>query len=306
MHIWDVRMRVPYPAVLVVVRVRVAGRVKLAVRVLMVLIVHMWVRVRHRFVNVLMFVAFCQMQPHPHGHERARDGELHGDRFAEHNNRDSTSQKWCGGKVCAGARGPKMTQGNDEQGEAHAVSEKADDARQGDSGDFRERRANRKAKQEIERAGDKPFQFDDLQRIGKRDLARQVVVESPSQTRADNCKRTDDSADRRCAGPRQDRRARHKARHAESDAAVEVLMEHEPSHQCCCGAFKREEQGGSGSIGAGKAGHQEQRTDHATRRNRAAKPGQVGAGKRCFGRARQDRRQESPQDGDSHTRPTIE
>jgi hypothetical protein len=90
MHIWDVRMRVPYPAVLVVVRVRLAGRVQLAVRVLMVLIVHMWVRVSHRFVNVLMFVAFCQMQPDPHGHERARDGELHGDRLDEHN-----SQSFC-------------------------------------------------------------------------------------------------------------------------------------------------------------------------------------------------------------------
>ena len=57
----------------------------------MIFVMQMRMRVRLRRVNVLMFVAFCQMQPHPHGHECARDGELHGDRFAKHNNRDSTS-----------------------------------------------------------------------------------------------------------------------------------------------------------------------------------------------------------------------
>ena len=138
-HVRHVRMRVSHWAVLMEMRVRLARRVQRTVRMLMMRVVHMRVCVRHRLVNVLMLMAFGEMQPYPRRHERARDDELRRHRLAEYHNRNRTAEKRCGGKIGAGARGPKMAQGDDKERQAHAISEKSDDAREGDSRDVRER-----------------------------------------------------------------------------------------------------------------------------------------------------------------------
>jgi len=68
MHVGNVRVGMPRPAMPVHVRVRLSGRVVRAVLVLMMLVVHMRVLVRHRFVDVLVLMMLAQMQPHANCH----------------------------------------------------------------------------------------------------------------------------------------------------------------------------------------------------------------------------------------------
>ena len=89
-----------------------------------------------------------------------------------------------------------------------------------------------------------PFQFDDLQGIGKRDLAREIVVEAPGNAGADDRQRAGQAQERRLSRPGQHCRAGNQARHAERDPPVEVLVENEPRHEGRRHAF----QGAAGEL----------------------------------------------------------
>lgn len=87
----------------------------------------MRVRVGHGLVGVAVLVMLSEVQPDTHGHEGAGDGELRSDRLAERDHRRRSAEKRCGGEICAGARGPEMAQGHDEECQARAVAEEPDE-----------------------------------------------------------------------------------------------------------------------------------------------------------------------------------
>ena len=79
--------------------------------------------------------------------------------------------------------------------------------------------------------GNEAFEFDDLEWIGERDFARQIVVEPPCDAGTDDGEGAEKARQCGLTGPREHGGARHQASHTERDAPVEALMEDEPRHQ---------------------------------------------------------------------------
>jgi len=90
--------------------------------------------------------------------------------------------------------------------------------------------ANAQTKNEIEWTGDQSFQHGDLQRIGQRNLARQIVVQSPRYAGTNDSEWADGVVKGRCTGPRQYGSPCHEAGHANRNTTVKVLVENEPGH----------------------------------------------------------------------------
>src|SRR5262249_46060213 len=84
-------------------------------------------------------------------------------------------------------------------------------------------------KNEIEWTGDQSFQHGDLQRIGQRDLARQIVVQSPRYAGTNDSEWANDVVKGRCTRPRQYGSSCYEAGHANRNTTVKVLVENEPT-----------------------------------------------------------------------------
>jgi hypothetical protein len=95
---------------------------------LMMFIMHVRVRVSHRFMDVLMLMTLSQMQPNPDCHEGTGNCELGSDWFAKREDCRDAAEKRCCREVGTSPRRAEVTQGNYEQGQAHAISEEADHA----------------------------------------------------------------------------------------------------------------------------------------------------------------------------------
>lgn len=230
-HIGHVRMRVAHFAMGVKVRVRFAGRIERTVPVLMMFVMHVGMAMRQGLMNMFVLVSLREMQPNTDSHQNAGDGKLHRDRLAERQDCGNAAEEWRGRKVCARSRCSEVAKGDDEQGKADAIAEEADHAGEHSGGDFWKRSANQNSEEEIEGAGNQTSQFDDLQRIGKRYLARQIVVEAPGDARTDNGKRPKHVVGRRGAAPGQYDSAGNEAKHAKRDAAIKILVKDEPCDQ---------------------------------------------------------------------------
>ena len=180
MHVGHMRVRMPHHRMLMKMRVRLARRVEAAMRMAVVLIVSMGMGMAYRLVQVLMLVMLGQMQPHPKRHQSARQDQLHRDRFAQRDHRRNSADEWRSREVGTGSRAAEVTQRHDKKREAHPVSEKAHDA--GDEGrrDAGKHAADPQTDQKIERPRNES-ELDDLQRIGERNFARQIIVEAPGQ-----------------------------------------------------------------------------------------------------------------------------
>jgi hypothetical protein len=74
---------------------------------------------------------------------------------------------------------PRSRSARTKSARLRAVANETHHAGDQGGGCARHRSTNRKAERQIERTGDQAFEFHDLQRIGKRNLARQVVIETP-------------------------------------------------------------------------------------------------------------------------------
>ena len=128
MQIGEMRMRVHQRLVPMLMRVRLAAVPGAVVGVTMMLVVPMRMRVRHRVVHMLVLVAFREVQPRSDSHERSGNEEREIRPFAEQDKGDGRPDEWRGRVIRARSRGPQMPQRDHEQGEAHAVSQKADNA----------------------------------------------------------------------------------------------------------------------------------------------------------------------------------
>lgn len=200
MHVGDMRMRVLESAVLMEVRMRLAGRFGPIMGVPMMFIVHMGMRMGDRLVLVL--VSLGEMQPNTQSHESSCRQQLGSDRLSERHDRDERSQKGGGGEICPGARGAKVAQCQDKQRETEAIADEAHAQCDQRRRYGRQRGARPKRERKVDRAGNEALQFYDLQRVGQRDLAGQIIVQAPGNARAGDQERAEHAFDRRRSGPR--------------------------------------------------------------------------------------------------------
>jgi hypothetical protein len=113
-----------------------------------------------------------------------------------------------------------------------------------------------------------------------RDLARQVVVDRPGETRtadgerADNTLRTQRGACGKNDSPGND------GCHTPGNTAIEVLLEGKPRQQRREHAFEVQDERGRGRVGPAQAEHEEERPDRSARENCAEKPGHLETARR--------------------------
>ena len=131
-----------------------------------------------------MFVALSEVQPNTHAHQTAGHNQLNGDGFSQSQNSNDRAQERGGREIGAGARRTEMPKRDDEQREADAVAEKTDHTGQQSIRHGRQRPSSPQSKYDADRPGNQSLEFDNLQGIGQRYFARQIVVEAPHDARS--------------------------------------------------------------------------------------------------------------------------
>src|SRR4249920_1888174 len=91
------------------------------------------------------------------------------------------------------SRGPQMPQSENEKNKTQAIAEKTYHTCDQEKRTCRQARAGPQTKRQVEWTSDQAFQLDDLERVGERHLAREVVVEPPGNTGSGNGERPDES-----------------------------------------------------------------------------------------------------------------
>src|SRR5262249_51644444 len=86
-------------------------------------------------------------------------------------------------EIGAGTSSSEIAQRQHEQRQARAVAHHADKGGERDGNRGRHASAHRQCQRHVERTGDQPLELNDLQWIGERDLAGEIVVE-PQATQA--------------------------------------------------------------------------------------------------------------------------
>ena len=76
--------------------------------------------------------------------------------------------------------------------EANTITKKADDSSEEQKRRCRKRGADQDADSDVDRTSNQPLQLHNLQRVGLRDFAGQIVVEAPGGTSAYNREWTED------------------------------------------------------------------------------------------------------------------
>ena len=189
MHVRHMRMLVTQPHMAMPMGMGLAWRVVRAVRVMMVCVVDMAVRVLRGRMFMLVFMDLSEMKPDAQGHQYPSRDELRRDRFMQDDHGDDRAQKWSRREVRARARRAEVTERKHEQRDADAVAEKADETGDEERCKIRHRSSAPDAEQKIGRAGNQAFYFDDLQWIGERDFAGEIIVEAPGYTCSGNGER---------------------------------------------------------------------------------------------------------------------
>jgi hypothetical protein len=155
-----------------------------------VLVVHVQMGVLHRLVPVLVLVVLSEVQPHAEAHQHAGRQQLDRHRLLQKRQRRNRAQERRRREIRAGASGPEMPKGINEQDEADAVSHKAHHTCHQGRRDAGHLPASKKPESEVHGAGDQALQLDDLQRVGERNLAREIVVKPPRDAGADDGERS--------------------------------------------------------------------------------------------------------------------
>ncbi len=201
-----------------------------------------------------------------------------------------------------------MTQREHEQGKAHSVADEADQPAQEDFERAGERSSRPQPQQQIDGSRDQSFPLHDLQRIGERNLAGEIVVDAPRDAGADDGERAGEAFDRRRSRPRHRGRAGDETGHAERDAPIEVLVKDEPRQQRRGRALDRQQQGRGGGRRAREPEHQQHRAGDAAQGNRAGEPSVILARERLLPRGGciQDWRRQSTQQRDADARAAVE
>ena len=190
MRVRAVWMGVHEACVCVSVRVCSLGGLGVRVGVLMVLVVDVPVRVDRGLVSVGVFVTLSHEEPRREEDERKRSVRRDGRPFAEDAQRDRGREERRGSEQRPRSGRAKLPQRTNEERNTRTVRDSAQ-CQRGESGTYRwEWSAERKRQEKRERPGAQALQNDDRLRIAQRDVAREVVVESPKDAGADNQERS--------------------------------------------------------------------------------------------------------------------
>jgi hypothetical protein len=150
------------------------------VGMLMVFVMRVDVFVLHRLVPMSVFVPFGQMEPETHAHQQTGRNKLHRNGFVQQQNRDCRADEGREGKVSARARCSKMPQRQHEENKAHPHPKEAKDGGRADCLQGRHGRAAPKRKRRVCAACYYALYGGRHDRTGRRQLPRQVVVDTPS------------------------------------------------------------------------------------------------------------------------------
>ena len=173
-----------------IVPVRVGlGSLVAAVRVLVMLIVDMPMTVHRVLVHMLVGVPLGKYEPRGGNHQRKRDTERDGKCLRENEKCNRGADEWRGAEMRSGTRAAKMPQREDEQHKADAVTQETNRERSYECLGWRKVHPERERQDQIERSCGKPLYHRQHDGIGRRNLAREVVVETPAEACADNCNR---------------------------------------------------------------------------------------------------------------------
>ena len=155
-------------------------------RVVMMKVMAVSVLMAERRVAMAVFMRFAEMKVEPDRHQQPGEDELPGDVLAKQPDRQDRADEGSGCKIGTGARGSKVTQGENEEHQTDAIAEEAD---HGGGADLRwsgQRPAVREAKAEGRHTRAQAFDQCDLHRIGRAEFARQVVVDPPGDAGTDD------------------------------------------------------------------------------------------------------------------------
>src|SRR6266702_5571535 len=144
-------------------------------------------------MNMLVLVSFGHMQPHANGHESTCDDELISDGFIQSGYGHESTEKRSRRKICGRSSSSQMPQREHIQCKANSVAQETNERRHKARHEAGQRSSRRKAQQQIDRTGYNLFERHDLQRIGKRNLSRQIIVQSPCNAGTDYSERADDA-----------------------------------------------------------------------------------------------------------------
>ena len=86
-----------------------------------------------------------------------------------------------------------MPQSENKKSKAQTIAEKTYDPCDQKKRTWWQTSARPQSKRQVEWTGDQAFQLDDLERVGKRHLAREVVVEPPGNTGPGNGERPENA-----------------------------------------------------------------------------------------------------------------
>ena len=196
MHVRHMRMLVTQAHMAMPMGVGLGGQHLRTVLMLMMRVMNMAVPVFKGRMFMLVFMYLGEMKPDTHGHQYPSRDELRRDRFMQDDHGNDCAQKGSRRKVRARARRAEMTKRKHEKRDANAVAEKADETRDDERRKARHRSPAPEAEQKIGRARNQAFQLDDLQGIGKRNFAGEVVVEAPCHASSSNGDRPEHSRKR--------------------------------------------------------------------------------------------------------------
>lgn len=202
MSIRKVGVTMPELRVHVPVRVGLPRWFAAIMAVLMVLIMHMSMLVRHLFVAMFVLVALRQMKPHSDGHERPGGHELDRHRIPQNEYGDQPAEEWSQRKVRTGPGRSDVSKSNDKQHETDTVAGKSHNHRGTEHPRWWKCRAKPEGDAHVYHSRHTPLQKSYLDRIRLRDLAGQVVVDGPCETRASDQDGAQDGTEGHMSAPR--------------------------------------------------------------------------------------------------------
>lgn len=128
---------------------------------------------------------------------------------------------------------------------------------------------------QIHYARDQSFCSSNLQGVSCRNLARQIVIDGPGQTRAHNSQSAPGHPQLWAVDPREHKATSGNCCHPQHEAAAEVFFKDGPCEGCGENPFQIQEKRGGRGRGTREANHEQHRASHSTSNDCPYEPGQV-------------------------------
>ena len=160
----------------------------ISMRVLMMSVVAMRMRVRKECVHMHVPMVFAQMQPDANRHQHTGEAEGKGHGRTQQQSKCS-ARKRRKRKVRARARCTQAAQRQHEQHQAQAITEKAERTCRQNNLDVRQLCTRQHRQGNARSARNEPFRAGNEHGVVRGNLACEVVIDAPGETRARNSQR---------------------------------------------------------------------------------------------------------------------